>query len=115
MPYDPTRSHLEALAPRAQLLAIYLVTAARNAGIPLIITSSRRTYAEQIKLFAQGRTRTLNSKHLRGEAFDIDISGWSRSSVPSWLFDALGEYGEFLGLAWGGRWKSFPDPGHFEI
>jgi peptidoglycan LD-endopeptidase CwlK len=113
--YDPTLSHLANLVPKVRTPATYLVIAARNAGVPLIITSSRRTTWEQVRLYLAGRTRTLNSAHLRGEAFDIDVVGWQRDAIPTPFWDAVGEYGEGLGLAWGGRFKSIYDPGHFEL
>lgn len=58
------------------------------AGIPYIITCTRRTQAEQEALYAQGRTKpgpkitwTLNSKHLTGDAFDFVIM-WN--GKPDW-------------------------------
>jgi len=113
--YDPTMGHLAALAPRPRLEATYLVIAAREAGIPLIITSSRRSQWEQFKLVISGRSRTLNSAHLRGQAFDVDVAGWRRDALPEAFWASLGEYAEALGLTWGGRFKTFYDPGHFEL
>jgi len=83
--------------------------------VPLIVTSARRSLAEQQALLAQGRTRTLNSKHLTGQAFDIDVYGWNRDDVPRAFWYILGPWAESnLGLVWGGRWSSIFDPGHFE-
>jgi len=99
------------LEPQTRLLAVYLITALRTAGIPAIITSARRSYAEQIKLVMAGKSRTFNSRHLTGKAFDIDVSGWSRQDIPRWFWDAVGPYAERLGLKW-----PLPDwdPAHFE-
>jgi uncharacterized protein YcbK (DUF882 family) len=105
---------LAQLEPRTRDLAIQLVNAARDVGVPLIITSSRRSVEEQRRLVEAGRSRTMNSAHLRGEAFDVDVMGLRRDDIPRWWFSALGAYGESLGLVWGGRW-SFYDPGHFEL
>lgn len=112
---DPTPGHLEALTPECAELAVHLVNAARWSGIPLIVTSSRRSVDEQRRLVLAGRSRTLNSAHLRGEAFDVDVAGLGRDFVPGWVWEALGPYGEALGLVWGGRWRSPFDPGHFEV
>jgi len=108
---DPTPGHLAQLEPRTKLLATYLVIAARRAGVPLIITSSKRSRWEQIKLVALGRSRTTNSRHLTGQAFDVDVAGWSRDAVPAEFWRALGTYAERLGLKW-----PLPDwdPAHFE-
>ncbi|HEX2980676.1 MAG TPA: M15 family metallopeptidase, partial [Anaerolineaceae bacterium] len=104
--FDPTESHLSGLEPRTRLLATYLIIAARQSGIPLIITSSKRGFWEQARLVASGASKTLNSKHLRGQAFDVDVMGWSRDALPKTFWEAVGSYGEYLGLKWGGRWKT---------
>lgn len=93
-----------------------MVWAAREAGYPLVITSGRRTQAEQNAHVAAGRSRTRRSKHLTGEAFDVDIFGIDRNAVPRWFWALLGPWAEReLGLTWGGRWSSPYDPGHFEL
>lgn len=99
------------LEPYTQVRAIYLVNAARAAGIPLVVTSGRRSYSEQLRLLWAGKTRTLNSKHLQGRAFDIDVVGWSRDALPDYFWRSVWAYAEGLGLKvplkdW--------DKGHFE-
>lgn len=108
---DPTPGHLAQLEPTTRRLATYLIIAARRAGVPLIITSSKRSRTEQLKYFVSGTSRTLNSRHLYGRAFDVDVAGWNRNSVPRVFWDALGPYAEGLGLKW-----PLPDwdPAHFE-
>jgi len=98
-----------------QWQTVYFVNAAREVGFPLVITSARRSIAEQQRLLLAGRTKTLNSKHLDGRAFDVDMWGWNRDDVPSWAWDYLGPLGESYGFTWGGRWSSFRDVGHFEV
>ena len=113
---DPTPAHLARLDPDIAYRAWYLVYAARVAGYPLIITSSARDSATQRALVAEGRSRTLNSKHLTGHAFDVDWYGWHRDDVPMEFWHLLGPYAErHLGLKWGGRFTSIRDFGHFEI
>lgn len=115
MASDPTESHLRQLEPNTQLAAWWLVSVVRQAGYPLIITSSRRTLAEQQRLLEQGRSKTLRSAHLSGQAFDVDLYGMDRNTVPRWFWDMLGPWAEDnLGLVWGGSWRSFYDPGHFQ-
>lgn len=82
--------------------------------LPIVITSGRRTQAEQERLLAQKRTTTMRSKHLLGLAFDVDMYGWNRDAVPAWVWSEIGPVGESFGLTWGGRWTSFRDVGHFE-
>lgn len=116
MPFnDQTIRHLNSLQPAVAARGFQFINALRQAGIPAYISSSRRTYAEQGRLVASGASQTMNSKHVQGRAFDIDILGYGRDDLPSWWWLALGKYGERLGLAWGGRWTTFYDAGHFEL
>lgn len=115
MSHDTTLAHAQRLQEGARLRAFYLVNLFRQAGVYLIITSSTRTLARQRQLVAEGRSSTLNSAHLGGFAFDVDIHGWSRQNIPAAFWPIIGEVGEWLGLRWGGRWKDPYDPGHFEF
>lgn len=112
--YDPTLANLYTLEPNTRNAAFYLVNAFRQAGVPVIITSARRSYAEQLRHYFAGRSRTLTSRHLSGRAFDVDVAGWNRADIPASFWGVIGPYGEALGLKWGGRWKDPYDPGHFE-
>lgn len=106
--------HLQGLSPDIQYAAFYLIWAARQAGFPLQITSSLRTRSEQEALVGSGLSRTLRSKHLIGQAFDVDIHGLGRDQVPLWFWEMLGPFAESLGFRWGGRFSGFADYGHFE-
>jgi len=112
---DPTSSHLTKLHPYVAARAYEFINALREAGVPAWISSSRRTQAEQDALYRSGASKTRNSYHLEGRAFDIDILGYGRDQLPRWWWDAVGAYGESLGFRWGGRFTSFYDAGHFEI
>lgn len=111
---DPTLQLIQKLDPLTLDQAVSLLTLARNAGLPLIVTSTRRTRAQQLDLVRQGRSRTITSAHLFGRAFDVDLYGVNRDRVPIEVWNWLGPHGEQFGLTWGGRWKSFVDVGHFE-
>jgi len=111
---DATMAHIRALSPDIQDAAFWMVYLVRNAGIPLQISSSVRTRQEQQRLFRIGATRTLQSLHLQGQAFDVDIHGYGRDEIPLWFWEQLGWLGEYLGFRWGGRFSSLKDYGHFE-
>jgi peptidoglycan L-alanyl-D-glutamate endopeptidase CwlK len=96
-----------------------LVRRARAAGIPVKVTSTRRSVEEQRALYAQGRTEpgaivtwTLNSKHVDGRAFDLTIEGAPEFEDDPEGWELLGELGQDLDLDWGG---TFGDFGHFEL
>lgn len=65
-------------------------------------------------------TWTLESKHLKGMAFDIAAT---KNGVTKWwpsnkdIHLAIGLLGESCGLTWGGRWAAQGkyDPWHFEL
>ena len=116
MPFnDPTIRNLNNLSAPVAARGFQFINALRAAGIPAYISSGRRTYTEQARLVAAGASQTMNSKHVQGRAFDVDILGYSRDALPKWWWLQLGEYAERLGLRWGGRWAGFYDAGHFEL
>jgi uncharacterized protein YcbK (DUF882 family) len=110
--YDPTPANVDSLEPGTRLRCIYLVNAARSAGVPLLVTSARRSYSEQVALVWQGKSKTFNSKHLQGRAFDVDVAGWDRDALPDSFWSVLWQYAEGLGLKV--PLKSW-DKGHFEL
>jgi peptidoglycan L-alanyl-D-glutamate endopeptidase CwlK len=105
---DPVGKHMNALLEQA-----------KAEGIPVRVTSTRRTREEQERLYAQGRTDpgpivtwTLNSAHVSGRAFDLTIPGAAEYEDDPDAWELLGELGEALGLEWGGTYGDF---GHFEL
>jgi hypothetical protein len=107
--FDPTIQHLQQLRPELQLPAIYLINAARQVGVPLLIVSGLRT--EQHNASVGG---VPSSWHLQGLAFDVGIQGYQWRQVPDWWWASLGQFGEQLGLRWGGRFSAY-DPIHFDL
>ena len=95
-------------------------------GIRTIVTSGRRTIAEQDKLYAQGRTAPGNivtkakggqSPHNFGLAADLcpkkeDGALWWKA--PDDVWNAMHRIGEQLGLRCGYDFKSIPDSPHYE-
>jgi len=103
-----------------------LATAAKQ-GIVLVVTQAYRTFEEQAKIYAQGRTRPGRivtyappgfSWHNWRKAFDVAIQVFPGDTTPRDLYDGpwevVGEMGEKLGLEWGGHWK-VPDLPHFQF
>lgn len=101
------------------------ITACRNQGIDIIITSTYRDNESQAALYAQGRTvlgiKVTNAKagcsfHNYKVAFDFVpvIHGkavWNNLS----LFTKCGEIAESIGLEWAGRWHSFKELAHCQF
>lgn len=99
---------LDSLHPSIRVLARELLRRRPE----LRIVSGYRSMEEQERLYAQGRTApgeiVTNAKpgrswHNYALAFDV--------TPPS---DAAGREGERLELKWGGTFRTFDDPNHFE-
>ena len=115
---DPTQAQVDTLDPEMAWRAAALINALRDEGYPagIVALGARRTPSEQAPLVREGRSLTLRSRHLSGRAFDLDILGVNRDSVPEWFWTQVGIWAErWLGLKWGGRWTSPRDLAHFEL
>jgi len=111
---DPTNAELLTLSSRTAEKAYWLIYIARYYGVDLIITEGRRSIERQRQLMNRGASLTLDSRHLTGDAFDIDLHGVSPDNVPQVVWDFAGLIGELLGLRWGGRWPTLRDFRHFQ-
>ena len=98
------------------------ILALQYSDVDFGITEGVRSQDRQKWLFAQGKTKTLNSKHLRGEAFDIVCYNedgkvtWDRKyyrRVSEYMYRAAEELG--VTIKWGGDFKTFFDGPHFEL
>lgn len=105
--------------PRLVDAADRILMAMRELGFQMMVTDGKRTNAEQVALFAQGRTApgrivtqadgvTHRSKHQDGRAVDMCFVV---DGQPSWddahPWRCYGEMAKALGLVWGGDW---PEP-----
>jgi D-alanyl-D-alanine carboxypeptidase-like protein len=103
---------LRTLDPRVRPLAQAFIRALEQAGVRVIVTSTRRSLDEQKKLYADylaGRSkypaaRPGTSTHGVGAAFDLHLE-------PP-VYQQAGELWERLGFTWGGR---FQDKIHFDV
>jgi len=115
---------LNDLDKRFRPIAIELIARLVEAGIPILVVDTLRTYAEHSINLVNGVSWTTHSKHLDGLAIDIcpfdeyrlngpDKLMWS-SSDPIW--QRIGKIGKAVDvrLIWGGDWDK-KDMGHFEL
>jgi peptidoglycan L-alanyl-D-glutamate endopeptidase CwlK len=122
---DPrSERNIATLHPRVRPFGRALIEKAAGQGIKLIVISAMRTYAEQNKLYAQGRTKSGKkvtnapagySNHNFGLAFDVGVFEGSTYRDESPKYKAVGALGTDLGLEWGGTWKSIQDEPHFQL
>jgi peptidoglycan L-alanyl-D-glutamate endopeptidase CwlK len=113
------------LLPDVRPYARELLLKAAAAEIRIKIISGLRTYEEQNRLYAQGRTipdkpivtnaQGGQSNHNFGIAFDIGVFEGNKYLGDSPKYKAVGVLGMELGLEWGGNWKSIVDQPHFQL
>jgi peptidoglycan LD-endopeptidase CwlK len=89
--------------------------------LDFVVLEGRRTLERQRQLVAQGRSRTLKSRHLTGHAVDIAPL---ENGQPVWDWPAYGRLSEIMKQAarevgvpieWGGDWTSFRDGPHWQL
>jgi peptidoglycan L-alanyl-D-glutamate endopeptidase CwlK len=88
---------------------------------PVVVTEGLRTQQRQKKLLAEGKSQTMNSRHLTGHAVDVAIFP---DGKVSWDFKLYREFAKAMkrtaaelgiGLTWGGDWSSLKDGTHFQL
>lgn len=119
-----TEARIKKLNPTLQPIARGFINRAEEQGMFVRITSGLRTFAEQDRLYAQGRTtpgkivtnvKGGSSFHNYGLAFDV-VEVKNKKGLwenPNW--SKLGKIGKDLGLEWGGDWVRFVDRPHFQL
>ena len=117
-----TRSekYLETLHPDLQSVARRAIAISR---VDFTIICGRRTLAEQRKLVAEGKSQTLQSRHLTGEALDFvpldpdSGRGVFERALALEVAVAFMDAGQELGypVKWGGMWQSFEDIPHIQL
>jgi hypothetical protein len=92
-------------------------------GIEIEVSEGLRDQGRQAQLVSEGKSQTMNSRHLTGNAVDIHIRNPDGS--PNWDFNSYvpvaniaNQVATEMGvpdLVWGGDWKTLKDGVHFQI
>lgn len=100
-----------------------VIRASEISAYSFMVVEGLRTLDTQKKYLAQGKTTTLNSRHLIGQAVDL-------APVENGTIDWNNKKGQFdtvakamkqaakelkVTITWGGDWRSFVDKPHFQI
>jgi uncharacterized protein YcbK (DUF882 family) len=105
---------------KCQLVDV-VMRAAQLTDIPFNVKEGVRTIDRQRQLLALGKSRTMQSKHLTGEAVDLYPLTQDRKAVDWKGFERLAavmkQAAEELGtrIEWGGDWVKFVDKPHFQL
>ncbi|WP_042195865.1 M15 family metallopeptidase [Paenibacillus camerounensis] len=128
-------ARLKGLHPAVSAAADKLIEHCYTCGVPVLITQGLRTFTEQDRLYAQGRTSAGNivtnarggySFHNYGLAVDFALllpdgssASWDmkrdgdRDGTADW--QEVVQQAKALGFEWGGDWSSFKDYPHFQM
>lgn len=85
------------------------------------ITEGLRTVERQKQLVAEGKSQTMNSRHISGHAVDVfayptPAGSWDWQYYQK-ISQAFKQAGKNLGILveWGGDWKTLKDGPHFQL
>jgi peptidoglycan L-alanyl-D-glutamate endopeptidase CwlK len=101
---------------------LVLVVKLARSRAPFFVAEGLRSQERQKQLVAEGKSKTMNSRHLTGHA--VDLYPISDTPIPKMTradFLALAEAMrwaaavEGVPLVWGGDWRSFVDAPHWEL
>lgn len=120
------------LHPRLQLALPKILAAMLAAGFPMMVTDTGRTTAEQVALYAKGRTlpglivtnadgivkRSNHQLKADGFAHAVDCC-FVIDGKASWdarcQWKLYGALAAAFGLQWGGNWRNLTDLPHIEV
>lgn len=108
---------LNELAPVTKQKAMDWYNYCIKNGIDVLITETRRTEEQQRKYVAEGKSKTMRSYHLVGQALDFvpiingkaDYNAYSNPKIQQTI-----TYAKQLGFSWGGDWKGAWDKPHLQ-
>ena len=112
---------LERLEGVDERLKAIVIECAARCPYPFNVSEGLRTKEQQREYVRQGKSRTMNSKHLTGKAVDLYPLTMNRKQVDWSRFEELADpmfqvaKDQDTEIVWGGNWKTFVDKCHFEL
>ncbi len=119
----PSSNDISSLHPYVASLARKFLQLTKENNLDVRITTAFRSWDEEDRLFAQGRTapgqivtnaRGGDSYHNWGLAFDAAPFEQGKISTDQQKFLLMGRLGQEVGLKWGGTFKALKDYPHFQ-
>lgn len=105
---------------RPELQAV-IGAAAAICPVPFVVTEGVRSKARQAMLFNAGKSKTMQSRHIEGEAVDVacvieGVARWEWRYYEE-IAKAVKAAAQQLGVPveWGGDWRTFKDGVHFQL
>lgn len=100
---------------------VKVILRASDGPISFLVTEGLRPIERQRILVAEGKSKTMHSRHLTGHAVDLAVvqDGELRWDWPSYRFLAYqvkaAASESNVPIEWGGDWTSFKDGPHFQL
>lgn len=96
--------------------ACRLIAFATKAGFAVTGGELYRTVEQQEIYMKTGKTKTMNSNHLKRCAIDLNFFKDGVLVYDKKVLQPIGDYWETLNKknSWGGNWNTFKDVPHFE-
>jgi peptidoglycan L-alanyl-D-glutamate endopeptidase CwlK len=96
--------------------ACRLIAFATKQGFVITGGELYRTTEQQEIYVKTGRSKTMNSNHLKRCAIDLNFFKEGKLVYDKKVLQPIGDYWESLNKknSWGGNWNSFKDVPHFE-
>ncbi len=121
MPFHLGPQSLQKLIGVKQPLVDVVHVAILRSVVDFSVCQGLRTPAEEAILVSQGKSETLNSRHLTGDAVDLcaiinGVANWEEKYyhlISDAMFFASAKLN--IPIKWGGSWKTLKDFGHFEL
>ena len=114
-----SKSNLAGVKPALQALFNEAIT---DSPYDFVITCGLRTLEEQRVLVATGKSRTMKSKHLTGNA--VDFACFDENGKITWdgkYYKAVASHIKKIAakqgtkIVWGGDWSNFIDMPHIQL
>lgn len=106
------------VAEQAAFLKDFVKLLAKAEELGFVVTGGElfRTVEQQEIYVKTGRSKTMNSIHMKRCAIDLNFFKDGKLTYDIALLKPIGDYWESLNPKnqWGGNWKSFKDVPHFQ-
>jgi len=122
---DENRKRVMTLHPHARIKYAEFISKVQEKGYLVVITSGYRDFEKQAQLHRENsnNAKAGYSNHNYGYAIDINILDpktgdtllRKASSVADWEKSGIVAIAKKLGLEWGGDFKNYHDPVHFQM
>lgn len=113
-----SKEHLATVHPDLQKL---FNAAISTSPYDFSITEGVRSLERQKELLEAGKSTTMNSRHLKGNAVDIAVFVEGKLTWDFKYYKEVSDHIKALSksmqipIVWGGDWKSFIDGPHYEL